>query len=52
MAFGMQKVPSTFHQLVNQILEGVAGCETYLDNVVAENSLFRNLKKSSDDLEQ
>ncbi len=34
MAFGMRNAPATFQRLVNKVLEGVTGCEAYLDDLV------------------
>uniref|UniRef100_A0A9J8CV35 Gypsy retrotransposon integrase-like protein 1 n=1 Tax=Cyprinus carpio carpio TaxID=630221 RepID=A0A9J8CV35_CYPCA len=40
MAFGMRNAPATFQRLVNKVLEGVAGCEAYLDDVVIYSSTW------------
>lgn len=38
MAFGMRNAPATFQHLVNKVLEGVTGCEAYLDDLVIHSS--------------
>lgn len=40
MAFGMQNAPATFQCLVNKVLEGVAGCEAYLDDLIIYSSTW------------
>ncbi|XP_073721213.1 uncharacterized protein [Misgurnus anguillicaudatus] len=40
MAFGMRNAPATFQRLVNKVLEGVVGCEAYLDDLVIFSSTW------------
>lgn len=40
MAFGMRNAPSTFQRLVNIMLSGMSGCETYLDDIVVHSTTW------------
>lgn len=40
MAFVMRNAPATFQLLVNKVLEGVVGCEAYLDDLVIYSSTW------------
>lgn len=38
MPFGLRNSAVTFQRLVNNVLEGVSNCETYLDDVVIHSA--------------
>ncbi len=38
MPFGVRNAPTTFQRLVNRVLSGLIGCESYLDDIVLNSS--------------
>ncbi len=53
LAFVMRNAPATFQHLVNKVLEGVTGCEAYLDDMVIYSfSLPQHLAQLEDVFKQ
>ncbi|KAL2076972.1 hypothetical protein ACEWY4_027431 [Coilia grayii] len=40
MAFGLRNAPATFQRLINGVLEGVANCEAYLDDLILHSTTW------------
>ena len=38
MPFSMKNAPATFQRMINGVMAGLDGCETYLDDVVIYSS--------------
>ena len=46
MPFGMKNSPETFQRLVNTVISGLDGCDSYIDDVIIHNNTFEDHKAS------
>ena len=40
MPFGMKNAPATFQRMINTVISGLQGCDTYIDDVIVHSDMW------------